>query len=269
MTEMDEMEGEPQMSERTIAGMPQQKAIGIAIILVVIIGIGYMLMTGTIELENKKTKILLIGSSSQEVIDILNENRETVEYDMKTVEALENNAKEQIKPYNIIILDQSEQAKKEITKNIGDSIFEFVKEGGNLIVVKDSGIRRPDTADIIGWKNTFGDLVPVNCDRMVNNNPTCTERILLRGKLYTENSKHPIMNGVDFYPVEAELFASFETFDIDVTGTQIAYLKSSGQDGKSYPAIAEKKTLLGKVVYFNYNPGKTRGILENTIDYLK
>ena len=219
---------------------------------------------------NDQTKMLIIGSTSQEVIDILNDNRDIIDYDLKTTQTLERNPKEQLVQYKIVMLDQSEEANKEVSKKLGEAIQGFVTKGGKLIIVKDSGIRRPDTFDVVGWKNTFGDVVPVECDRIINNIPTCTDRRLVQGKLYREDEDHPILEGIEVYPADPYLDAYFEVFDVAVDGKEIAYIQSSATDKKSYAAIVEKNVLgLGNSIYFNYNPGKTRGIFESTLDYLR
>ncbi|PIN84662.1 MAG: hypothetical protein COV47_06155 [Candidatus Diapherotrites archaeon CG11_big_fil_rev_8_21_14_0_20_37_9] len=240
--------------------------IGVAAIIVLILAGAYFLQP---QLDgNSKTKILIIGSSSQEVIDILNDNRDIFDYDLKTTSALSVDSATEFEKYKIIIFDQSEESNKEVSLKIGEAAQQFVKKGGSLIMVKDSGIRRPDTYDIIGWGSTFGEIVPVTCDRTINNQPTCTNRLLVRGKLYAEEKTHPIMQGIDFFPADPNLNASFELFDVAVAGKEIAYIQSEGIDKKSYPGIVEKNLVLGKVIYFNYNPGKTRGIFESTLNYL-
>ncbi|HLC79877.1 MAG TPA: hypothetical protein VJG83_05665 [archaeon] len=222
-----------------------------------------------INIGDEKTKMLIIGSTSQEVIDILNDNRDIIDYDLKTTQTLERNPEDQLAYYSIVMLDQSEEANKEVSKKLGEAVQKFVKNGGKLIVVKDSGIRRPDTFDVIGWKNTFGDVVPVDCDRVINNQPSCTNRLVVSGKLYREEEKHKIMEGIEIFPADPLRNATFETFDVAVNGKEIAYIQSSGIDRKTYPAIVEKQLVIGKSIYFNYNPGITRGIFESTLDYLR
>jgi len=216
----------------------------------------------------QKTNLLVLGSTSQEIINILNDNRDIIKYDLKTTQDIDRNPTEQISNYDIVMLDQSEQTSKEVTKKLGEAIRNFVKNGGSFIVVKDSGTRRPDTVDVTGWKNTFGDIIPVECDRTLNNQITCTNRILVQGKLLKQAEEHPIMKGVDQYPLKENSKATFETFDVALNGKEIAYIQSSGIDKKSFVGIAEKNLVIGKSIYFNYNPGKTRGIFEATLDYL-
>jgi len=217
---------------------------------------------------NNQTKMLIIGSTSQDVVDILNDNRNTIDYDIRTTNSLERNPKEIIANYAIVMLDQSEEASKEVSKDLGEAIQSFVKSGGKFILVKDSGIRRPDTYDVVGWKNTFGDIIPVECDRTLDNQTSCTNRILVQGKLLRQDESHEIMEGIDQFPADNFRSATFETFDVSLNGKEIAYIQSSAMDKKSFVGIAEKNIVIGKSIYFNYNPGKTRGEFESTLDYL-
>src|SRR3989344_3053062 len=213
--------------------------------------------------------MLVIGSASQEVIDILNDNRDIIDYRLLTTQALEANPSAELAQYDIVMLDQSEEASKEASRKLGEAVQNFVKGGGKFILVLDSGIRRPDTSDVIGWKNTFGDVGPVECDRVINNQPTCTNRIIVRGTLNREDEDHPIMAGIEIFPADPLRVATFEVFDVAVNGRELAYIQSAATDKKSYPAIVEKNLLIGKVIYFNYNPGVTRGVFESTLEYLR
>lgn len=270
-------------------GAPIQKRIGmhleglIPVILIIVIGLFVAItfdiidrntpivggLVDSLPIKSQKTKMLIIGSTSQEVIDILNDNRDIIDYDLKTTQTLERNPAEQLAFYKIVMLDQSEEANKEVSKKLGEALQKFVRNGGKFILVKDSGIRRPDTFDVIGWRNTFGDIVPVECDRVINNQPTCTNRVVISGKLYREDEKHRIMEGIDVYPADPLRNATFETFDVSVTGRELAYIQGMGLNRQTYPAIVEKQMVLGKSIYFNYNPGITRGIFESTLDYLR
>ena len=223
----------------------------------------------TLNIGEGKTRMLIIGSTSQEVVDTLNDRRDVIEYSIKTTDTLERNPEEQLINYDIVMLDQSQEASKLVSKKLGDAVQKYVKNGGKFILVLDSGIRRPDTYDVIGWRNTFGDIVPVECDRVFNNQPSCTNRVIVSGKLYREDERSKILQGIDVFPADPNLNATFETFDLSVNGRELAYIQSSGIDRKTYPAIVEKNLVIGKSIFFNYNPGITRGIFESTLDYLR
>lgn len=230
-----------------------------------VIGVAADLITG----KSAPANMLIIGASSQEVIDVLNDSRDLVHYIIKTAESLERNPAEQLANYDIVMLDQSEQSDKSVSRELGEAIEAYVKRGGKLIVVGDSGIYRPGAYDILGWENTFHGIVPVNCDRVVNDMPVCLNKIAVRGKIYSEQEKHPIMLGIPVAPADPALYEYFETFDVSPTGKELAYIQDMGPTKKSYPAIVEKNLIIGKSIYFNYNPGITRGIFESTLRYLK
>ena len=217
----------------------------------------------------KPAQMLIIGNTSQEILDVLNANPRLVQYRIKSAEALERNPKEQLRNYEIVLLDQSEEANKEVSFELGKAVEEYVKTGGKFILVMDSGIRRPGAYDILGWENTFRDIVPVNCERKGSMDvPSCINPIIVRGKINREDFDHPIMEGIEVAPADPGLYISITTFDVTPTGNEIAYVEEATTK-KTYPAIVEKRLFIGKSIYFNYNPGKTRGILESTLRYLK
>ena len=104
--------------------------------------------------------------------------------------------------------------------------------------------------------------------------PTChpSRNLTMVGRIYRQDYDHPIMAGVELTPPATEPPYSLTTLAIqaDAGSKQIAYIKAENIP-QTYPAIIEKKKfgLGGTVVYFNYDPGKTPGVLVNTIKYLK
>lgn len=219
--------------------------------------------------KSQPANMLIIGATSQDVITILDDSRDLVVYRIMDPASLDRNPKEQLAYYDIVLLDQSEQANKSVSRELGEAIEAYVKRGGKLIVVLDSGITRPGAPDVAGWKNTFGSVVPVNCDRVINNQPVCMNRISVRGKVYSEDEEHPIMRGISVAPADPYVYEYFEVLDVTTDGKEIAYIEDAGPTKKQYPAIVEKKLVIGKSIYFNYNPGTTRGIFESTLRYLK
>lgn len=219
--------------------------------------------------KSQPASMLIIGATSQDVITILDDSRDLVHYRIMDPSMLERNPKEQLAYYDIVMLDQSEQANKSVSRELGEAIEAYVKRGGKLIVVLDSGITRPGAPDVAGWANTFGSVVPVSCDRVINNQPVCMNRISVMGKIYREDEEHPIMSGIPVAPADPAVNEYFTVLDVGTDGKEIAYIEDLGPVKKQYPAIVEKKLVIGKSIYFNYNPGTTRGIFESTIRYLK
>ncbi|MBN2127491.1 MAG: hypothetical protein JW703_03825 [Candidatus Diapherotrites archaeon] len=218
--------------------------------------------------SQESTTVLLIGSSSPETLQVLYEMGDLIKLVQRDAASLDRNPKEVLANYGVIILDQSEQTDKAVSRKLGEALEEYVKKGGKLITVLDSGIYQPGAFDAVGWDATIGDIVPVNCDRIYQGEPTCMMRLNVRGKVYREIEDHKIMEGIEEFPIMPGQYANFQTFDVGLEGTEIAYMKDESGPGKTFPAIVEKKLIVGKSLYFNYNPGYTPRILQQTIYYL-
>ncbi len=218
--------------------------------------------------SSQPSKMLILGATSQEVIDVLNQNDDLARYVVRTASSLDRSPREILSNYDIVMIDQSQEANKEVSRELGEEIQRYVNTGGNLIVVLDSGIRRPGAFDVIGWENTFNDIVPVSCDRIIEEVPVCLNRITVRGKLFSIDDDHPIVRGIPVFPADPGFNAVFEVFDVSPKGKELAFIQDPFTK-KSYPAIVEKPSLVGKSLYFNYNPGITKGILESTLRYMK
>ncbi len=256
----------------------------IPILLIVIIGFLLLARLGVIESNtpvigpivsaispNSTARMLIIGAPSPEMLTVLNANKDLVGNPIiKAAEAFSNNPENQLAQFDIVILDQSGQISKAIPRQLGDALQSYVKTGGKLVIVKDSGIEQPGALDILGWKANFGNIVPVDCDIILDGQPTCKRPIGVVGVIWQQDYKHPIMQGIERVPAQAEAgYLALEVFDVGVSGNEIAYIEDA-RTGKNFPAIVEQAQLGGgKVIYFNYNPGITSGIFQNTVKYLK
>ena len=216
----------------------------------------------------KKINLLIISenenSVSPFVIETLNQNSDLIKYRIRPASDLSINSKQKIENYDMIMLNGLQCT----PLSLGRGIQEYVKGGGKVIFVMDAGIRRPSTPDVLGWEDTFGDIVPVTCEKSDSGLPGCTDKIFIRGKMYREDEENKIMRGFEEVPPEPNSYKDFEVLNISYTGNEIAYIKG-GQYQKPFPGIVEKKLVFGKSIYFNYDPGTTPGVLMATIDYLK
>ncbi|MBI5884824.1 hypothetical protein HZB89_01870 [archaeon] len=257
----------------------------VPVILIIIIGVFVLWRFGVINTatpilgpslaavlgSEQPARLLVIGQPSPETIAVLNDpaNKDIVQVTYRSVESLERNPKDQLAPYRILMLDQSSQADKLVSRQLGEAIKNFVKTGGRLIIVGNSGIRRPEDSSVLGWQATFGDIVPVDCEVQVGKleEPSCVQQFAVRGKLYRLDYKHPILEGIPQLPVEPGTL-TFETYNVTVAGKELAYLES--EPGRQYyTAIVEKPLITGKSIYFNYNPGSTPVVFINTLKYLR
>ncbi len=221
-------------------------------------------------MEDKPLAMLIIGSPSQEFQSVLNKSQDLVRYDVRSIDRLKINIIEILAHYDIVVLDQHLEAKKEVSKELGEAIQKYVSSGGKFILVMDSGIKRTEDSEILGWEENFGDIVPVKCyyDE-VSSNPSCLNKIYVTGRIYRDDWKHPIMKGIEFAPIEGGAYM-LETFPVSVTGKQVAGIEQLFESqSERYPGIVEKKLVIGKSIYFGYDPGTSKEIFIATLEYLK
>jgi len=225
-------------------------------------------------------QMLVIGSPSVDLIADLENQTDLVYYQIKHPSDLETSPQEQLAQYDIVLLDQhmfapEDRYNKSISRTLGEALGNFVRTGGKLIVVMDSGIYRSGgiygtgvAGDVVGWKATFGDIIPVECDLGPGNIPTCVQPIALTARIQRIDFDHPVMEGIEIAPSAINPPLSMYTFKVKPVGSLIGQIKREGI-ADNYPGIVEKKLLIGKVIYFNYDPAMTPGIWQNTLEYLR
>jgi hypothetical protein len=224
-------------------------------------------------------QLLIIGQPSVDLFIDLDNQKDLVYYQEKDPASMEVAPKERLAQYDIVLLDQHMGAtpyEKSVSRVLGEALENYVKTGGKLIVVMDSGIYRSGgiygtsvASDVIGWKATFGDTIPVECDLGRNNVPTCTQPIVVTGKVYREDLDHKIMEGIEVAPASPSYGPlTMVTFNVKPTDNQVAFIKNIATPSY-YPAIVEKRLIIGKSIYFNYDPAMTPGIWQNTLEYLR
>ena len=221
---------------------------------------------------DEPASLLIIGNPSPYTMQVLNNNKDLVNpITIKSAEAMSRNPEALLAQYDIVMLDQSNQPNKEVSRVLGEGIQKYVSAGGSFILVMDSGIRRPNAPDILGWKNTFADTVPVECAYIgITNTPSCLARVPVRGRIYPGASgvTHQIMQGIEQVPAVPGSLLSIAVLPVNIAGNEIAYIQDVTTN-EFHPAVVEAPTLIGKSIYFNYDPGATPGILESTLNYLK
>lgn len=224
-------------------------------------------------ISDEPASLLVIGTPSTYTMNAVNNSKNLVNpVVIKSAESLEHSPEAYLANFDIVLLDQSQESGKYISKPLGDAIQKYVQSGGKFIIVGNSGIRRPGAPDVLGWKATFGEVVPVECSfQGITNTPSCVESAVVpvNGKIFpgATGFKHEIMQGFT-EGVPAGQPITFQVYNVTTTGNEIAYIQDY-RTNAFYPAIVEAKTLVGKSIYFNYDPGLTPGILQETFEYLK
>ena len=255
----------------------------IPLILIIIIAVFVLAKFDIIDIPflsgSEPMQVLVIGQPSAAMMAMLDQDKDVVYYRIKDAAALNVSPEEQLAQYDLVILDQhlgTTAYDKSVSRSLGEALENFVRTGGKLIVVMDSGIYRSGgiygtgvASDIVGWKANFGDVVPVRCDKAHNDIPTCKQPIYVTGRIYREDFDHRIMEGIEVAPADPRYESlSMITFDVKPTGNQVAYIKNVVTPSY-YPAIVENRLILGKSIYFNYDPALTPGIWQNTLEYLR
>ncbi len=262
------------------------------LILIIVIFIGYKMDLWDLPFLNNSDKlnVLVIGQPEPSLLTVLNENRDFLVFQQINPTALDVSPSEQLAQYDLVILDQhvfsnSDRYAHALSRQTGEALEKYVNNGGKLIVIMNSGIYKSGgisgrgvARDVVGWKAILGDIVPVVCGKTLNGEPSCTQPITVVGRIYRVNYNHPIMEGIEVAPANpSDPPYTLITFDVSAAnGETIAYIKADASSdikgiggGATYPAIVEKKSLLGKCIYFNYNPGLTPTIFAKTLKYLK
>lgn len=256
----------------------------IPLILLVIIGVASLNYFGVVDVPylpkgSARVQVLFIGEPSLGERVVLDNLSYFLTYRTRGADSFGNASSEELNQYDLVMLDQSNSADKSVTVALGDAIQKYVAKGGKLIVVMNSGIYQSvgfqgyTAADVVGWKATFGSIIPAECVPGYDGVPSCAEgrEESVVGRIYQQDFEHPIMQGIEVAPPMGEAPKAMRTLAIqaDEGAKTIAYIKAENTP-KSYPAILEKKHFpMGSVIYFNYDPGMTPGILKNTIYYLK
>jgi hypothetical protein len=256
----------------------------IPLILLVIIGVASLNYFGIVDVPflpkgSARVQVLLIGEPSLGERVALDNLSGFLTYRTRAADSFGNASSEELYQYDIIMLDQSMSTDKSVTVALGDAIQKYVAKGGKLIVVMNSGIYQSvgfngyTASDVVGWKATFGKLIPAECTASHDGIPACKEgqEQSIVGRVWQQDYEHPIMQGIETAPPIGDAPQALRTLAIqaDAGAKTIAYIKAENTP-QTYPAILEKKNFpMGTVIYFNYDPGMTPGILKNTIYYLK
>ncbi len=256
----------------------------VPLILLVIIGVASLNYFGVIDVPflpkgSSHMQVLFIGLPSPGERVVLDNLSYMLNYRIRDAATFGNAASEELHQYDIVIMDQS-TTDKSVSVALGQAIQNYVEKGGKLIVVLNSGIYQNvglmglTATDVIGWKATFKDIMPQDCVLGSDMVPTCdpSRTLSVVGRIYRQDYDHPIMAGIELTPPANLPPYSLSTLAIqaDAGAKTIAYIKAENTP-QTYPAILEKKKfpMGGTVIYFNYDPGKSPGILTSTIKYLK
>ncbi|MDO8627824.1 MAG: hypothetical protein Q7K42_05125, partial [Candidatus Diapherotrites archaeon] len=220
----------------------------------------FLVFAGCLSQTETKPNVLVIGSPSQETLKILQENTNAT---VKSSTELENKPRDQLAQYQIAFLDQSNQQDKAVSADLAGALVDWVKKSGKLIIVKDSGIYAPGSSTPNGWDN-FQGIIPVGCKRLIKEKEACISPATINAQIISQKRDHPLTKDFEKFPTSAEEKLTLTTFPVERIGTELAYIESD--TGETYTAIVQNsKLIIGKVFYFNYDPGMTPQILTQAL----
>ena len=260
--------------------LPKQQ---IAIIAVVVVLIAAVYLSGAwkapFEVTTPKIQMLIIGQPSDGLVIVLNQDNSLADYTVKSASQLDLSPEQKLEDFDLIVLDQhlgGTPYEHSVSRQLGEALQNYVRTGGKLVVIMDSGIYRSGgiygtgvASDVVGWKATFGDIMPVECDLAQSGIPTCREQIAVSGKIHRIDFDHKIMEGIEVAPADPRYGPlSLITFNVKPTGNLVSQIKHVAT-ASNFPGIVEKRLLIGKLLYFNYDPAVTPGIWQNTLEYLR
>lgn len=280
----DDAGGDPGPAPVGVPGFSRFNLEGlIPLVLLVIIGIASLNYFGVIDIPflprgAQHMQVLYIGQPTLGEKVVLDNLTYMLTYRVMNAASFGNNPGEELSQYDLVILNQT-LTDKSVSVAFGEAVKNYVQKGGKLVIVSNSGIYQSvgfggyTSTDVVGWRANFGEIVPVECILGPDSVPVCAQgrEINVVGRIRRQVFDHPIMMGIELSPPVTQPPYTMRVLDVQTgQGSRtIAYIQSENTP-KSYPAIVEKKSFpFGTVVYFNYDPGLTPGILTNTIRYLR
>ena len=186
----------------------------------------------------------------------------------------------QLKPYDFIILDQSEASSKmgfvkAIPYQLSKALESSVASGKSLVIIGNSGHVVAGNPDTYGWQEIFGTMVPVDCIQNISLESPCEVPSPVVGIL--ENSHiSKVLYGIEqipdlAYTAQGVPGLNLTTYNVNIaSGEEWMWIKDI-QTKKQYPGIVVNKGLLGgKVVYISFEEwGLIPGVIHRIFEYIQ
>ncbi len=253
--------------------------------LLVILAIIFAVKLGFIDLSflpffNQPVDVLILTDSSSDVsiqrlIQVLQEQASYYKIKARVLQLSPNKRifAQQLADADVVVLYETEtyptlslQQRKEIAK--------YLKTGGKLIVVKNSGTYipqcdvlgecDPNAREWVGWLE-LEDFMPVECYEEA----ACQPESVKNATLYTIDPEHPVMRG--FESIEMGTVTSIKELQISKSGVDIADVYEGGIENPEavFPGVTVSQGVFGvRVIHFNYDPWVTKNVFINAVLYL-
>ncbi|MDD4984001.1 MAG: hypothetical protein PHH82_04170 [Candidatus ainarchaeum sp.] len=227
-------------------------------------------------------QILLVGQpwdgpyQNDTIVEIMQQGLNGQKYKIKQIESSQNfshNPENQIKNYDLIILDQTMLSDKSIPPDFANALIDYVFAGGKLIIVGDSATFVTGRPEKIGLPATFNEsMAPVDCMSPIDGGPKCTMPIPLPAGIWYNTYETKLFQGIDKIPpnplTQGLQGLPFTVFDVSPQGDEWAYIQDV-VSGKIFTGIVKNGYGVGKVIYINYQEvGLTPSVLEYVVEEL-
>jgi len=212
----------------------------------------------------KHYNVLVIGKPKPIVMDkIIGQDDFTKKYifQLATEDSFTSNPEARLKPYDFIILDQSDAdtpmgMQKAIPYQLAEALKNYIDSGKSLIIVGNSGHRLVDNPDASGWQSIFGKRVPVDCIENIDMISPCVNPIHITG-IFRNTLISDKFYGIDQIPSLTDQQSGKPGLDLTLypvnhNGEDWMYIKDI-RTKKQYTGIIVNRSLFGgKVVYFSF-----------------
>jgi len=231
----------------------------------------------------KQYQVLIIGQPNPGVTDYILANpdfQKTYRFSQVSEEALDRNPESRLKPYDFIILDQSDSSTnlgllKAIPYQLAEALKNYVASGNSLIIVGNSAHRVSGNADLYGWKAIFGDIVPADCLQTISLESPCETPVPLTGILQNTGVNTSLFEGIDEIPALSDRLSgkpglNLTVYPVNHNGEEW-FAVNDIRSGRTFSGIVVNKSMLGgKVIYISYPEwGQTPGVIQRLFEYAR
>lgn len=174
-----------------------------------------------------------------------------------------------LKNYDILILQNERYCDRLARQAIRDRI----KQGGKMIVIGDACTRMHDDASVLGWGLYLQEVIPAVLGGVTAEKEVIKTQVV-NGEFKILDLQHPIFGGnvpgIKNFPFNAKV----TKVNPGTNSKVLSLVVPTSTTKESMFAILEGSSLMGKTLYFAYDPGvfgqeQGRTLFLNTLFYLK
>lgn len=261
------------------AALPVALLIILALIFAVKLG---FINLGGISLFSKPTTVLILTDdpTSQEIqatLQVLHKDASYYQIKTRTMTLTPNKRiyAKSLADADVIMLYEVDN--KVLSVEQRKELAKYLKAGGKLLVVKDSGTYvpqcdvlgtncDPQAREWVGWM-FLSDYMPVECD----DEASCQPQSVSDAVIESIDTDNPIVKPFADRPINIGTTDAIVQLQPSDNGVDVADIYVGGVDNPQavFPAITVSEGMFGtKVIHFNFDPWQSKALLINAILYL-